>query len=289
MSVTLTSVIICQLWGKYMKKVFAAVLLAAAIFAGGSGVNAGNAVYAQSAKSTKSKQSVTSAVTALNVSKSKVEIKSNGYSAFVDAAAAYEIGDKVNVNSDAAWSSDNPDVASAYGGRILAEKKGKATITVAYSNFTKKIAVTVDSTVSFPINKVTGTLPGSVLSGADRSEIITSGRAMCDYRWTPTADLKGWRNGCTFKKGSVCFGVPYSKTIYQQNLGGFADALGSSDFYSSFTQGGITMPKYGNDSSGLVSFALGISRDTDRARTLRHLSLPPHETWWVPRRRPCTV
>jgi hypothetical protein len=246
--------------GRCMKKVFSAIVLSAIILVSGSCLNSGNTASAQSV--TENKQSDVATVLSINLSKEEITLNANGDSAFIDATATYDNGTIINVNSDATWSSDNQDVAVAYDGRILAEKQGDATITVSYSSITKKIPVKVESTVTFPVNKITSTTLSSNLSSGSRSSIIATGRAMCENSWTPTSNLAGWRNQYTFTKGTIYFGIPYSQTAYQKNLAGFNSARGNSDFYSSYSLDGITMPKYGNDCSGLVSFSWGISRNT---------------------------
>lgn len=78
----------------------------------------------------------------------------------------------------------------------------------------------------------------------------------------PTKDLVGWKGQYIFKKNTRYSGIPYSQTEYQKDDAGFKDALSKSDFYDSYTRFGNTMPKYGSDCSGFVSFAWGVPRET---------------------------
>ena len=80
--------------------------------------------------------------------------------------------------------------------------------------------------------------------------------------WTPSQDLTGWK-GSKFSAGVKVTGMPYSQTPNQKNKSGFLASMSASDFYSVYIDGeNRSMPRYGNDCSGFVSFSWGISRTT---------------------------
>lgn len=96
-------------------------------------------------------------------------------------------------------------------------------------------------------------------SGADATAI---GKEMVEYQWTPTSNMRGWRDGKTFYANQTYTGIPYSQTANQVDKSGFASAMNQPDFYDDYTRFSIIMPKYGNDCPGFVSFCWGISRKT---------------------------
>ncbi|KYH34160.1 hypothetical protein CLTEP_19370 [Clostridium tepidiprofundi DSM 19306] len=102
-----------------------------------------------------------------------------------------------------------------------------------------------------------------------QKQILDRAKAMIDFTWTPKKDLEGWRNDHTFPAGVPVKGIPYSMTEHQTNLTSFKEALKKEDFYVSgykrddkYPDESATMPKYGNDCSGFVSFAWGMKRMT---------------------------
>ncbi len=102
---------------------------------------------------------------------------------------------------------------------------------------------------------------GDVVENAQRVRYVSNASGMVSYQWTPTQTLTGWRGQYTFVAGTSYRGIPYSQTPHQTNLASFQTALEKSDFYSTYANAaGVVMPRYGNDCSGVVSFAYEIPR-----------------------------
>lgn len=82
---------------------------------------------------------------------------------------------------------------------------------------------------------------------------------MTSVSWTPTHDLQGWKQANYFKANTTYTGIPYSQTPNQVDETGFTNSMIKSDFYTPYSS---SMPMYGNDCSGFVSFAFYIGRHT---------------------------
>lgn len=102
----------------------------------------------------------------------------------------------------------------------------------------------------------------SINNSQVQNVILERARKMCSLTWTPQNNLAGWKAKYTFKKGVTYKGIPYSQTEYQKNDASFSPLVKNKDFYSKYTRFDITMPKYGNDCSGFVSFCWGLGRNT---------------------------
>lgn len=164
---------------------------------------------------------------------------------------------------------DNPDVAYAWDGRILATGQGTTDIILDSDNGQYTIRVTVKENISEELEHALEYVSrGNVLARTsnERQSIVDKGREMASLLWTPTSNLTGWRGSVVFQAGKVYSGIPYSMTVNQCDEESFVMAMRNSDFYSSYTRTldneTIIMPKYGSDCSGFVSFAWGISRAT---------------------------
>lgn len=84
-----------------------------------------------------------------------------------------------------------------------------------------------------------------------RTDVINRAKAMADVKWKPKYNIKNTYGKYTFKKGKTYTGIPYTMDIYQVSS--------VSDFLSKIK---TSKEIYGNDCSGFVSVAWGISRQT---------------------------
>lgn len=91
----------------------------------------------------------------------------------------------------------------------------------------------------------------SDLSEVLREEILNRAKAMTEVKWTPMYNLIGKKCFYIFIKGKTYHGVPYSMDPYQ--------VTSPNDFLSKINNSKIL---YGNDCSGFVSAAWGLSRQT---------------------------
>jgi len=83
------------------------------------------------------------------------------------------------------------------------------------------------------------------------SEVIKRAEAMINVKWTPSYNLVSEKASYTFIKGKTYYGIPYSMGFYQVST--------PDDFLSKISNSKVI---YGNDCSGFVSAAWGISRQT---------------------------
>lgn len=173
------------------------------------------------------------------------------------------------------YATENPEVAIAWDGRILATGVGTTDVIVIYENVQQRIVVNVLNEVSEELraaleycavleaDEEAAYMTRSSGTSEERAEIIEKSTAMVYLKWKPTSNLTGWRAKTIYQSGTTYTGIPYSQTIYQVDENGFASAMSKSDFYTSyFDSNGVEIPRYGNDCSGFVSFAWGISRTT---------------------------
>lgn len=204
----------------------------------------------------------------LSVSQQKIDIESNGCSKFIDVVGTLQDGQQVYLSEFAEYVSYNDGVAFADSGRIIALSKGKAIITVTYGNFSEKIYVNVLNQVDLRAIKNSFSSGILAFTSPEREAIDARADAMVYLKWTPSQNLRGWRNGKTFYAGTSYYGIPYSQTDYQVGKDAFLTAMNSTNMgfynnYSAFLNNEwIIMPKYGNDCSGFVSFSWDISRQT---------------------------
>ena len=84
-----------------------------------------------------------------------------------------------------------------------------------------------------------------------RIDVINRAKAMTEVKWAPKYNIKNSYGKYTFKKGKTYIGIPYTMDIYQVSS--------VSDFSSKIK---TSKEIYGNDCSGFVSIAWGISRQT---------------------------
>jgi hypothetical protein len=83
------------------------------------------------------------------------------------------------------------------------------------------------------------------------SQVLKRAEAMINVKWTPTYNLVCAKASYTFVKGKIYYGVPYSMDFYQ--------VTSPEDFLYKINNSKVI---YGNDCSGFVSAAWGISRQT---------------------------
>lgn len=84
-----------------------------------------------------------------------------------------------------------------------------------------------------------------------REEIINRAKSMTEVKWIPKHNLVSDKGHYIFRKGKTYTGIPYSMGAYQANS--------PSEFLSRIKD---SSKLYGNDCSGFVSAAWGISRQT---------------------------
>jgi hypothetical protein len=84
-----------------------------------------------------------------------------------------------------------------------------------------------------------------------RTDVISRAKAMVEVKWTPKYNIKNNYGKYTFKKGKTYTGIPYTMDIYQVSS--------VNDFLSKIK---ASKEVFGNDCSGFVSIAWGISRQT---------------------------
>ena len=201
------------------------------------------------------------------IEEQSIVLEETGRVKFIDILAEYDDGTYENIASEAVWSSSDTEIVSVNSGQIIAGNRGTAIITVTYQELEEKISVTVQETidVATKINEILAEeneIMQLSMSSSERSSAASRAKEMVEFEWTPTQDLVGWRGNYLFKAGEKVTGMPYSQTEYQKDKAGFVASLSYSDFCSSYSRFGITMPKYGNDCSAFVSFAWGLSRKT---------------------------
>lgn len=207
---------------------------------------------------------------AIYVENEDITLEETGRVDFIDAIAGFSDNTYENIAAIAEWTSSNSEIVSVYAGQIIAGNKGTAVVTVCYQGLQKEINVTVETTIDVAakieeILDAQETVTPYNMSAAQRDSAVSIAKGMVEVQWTPIVNLTGWK-GAIFPAGKTVTGVAYSQTEYQKDKDGFLNSLSYSDFYSSYTRTlnnkETIMPKYGNDCSGFVSYAWGVSRNT---------------------------
>lgn len=111
----------------------------------------------------------------------------------------------------------------------------------------------------------------SSLSAA-QYEMVQRAEDQACVSWTPQADVMGWNNQFTFKKGTTYNGIPYGQPVYaayvpyKANLSEFVQAVDNpeSKFYTERSTYNKTAPYYSSDCSCFVSYSWGLVRNTTR-------------------------
>lgn len=197
---------------------------------------------------------------------SHIDLEETGRVCFIDPIAAYTDGSYQNITNIANWYTSDENVVSIYNGQLIANQSGNAIVTLTYQDITKNISVSVLNTVNpaeiietLSYNDSATTFNSST---TDRNTIISTAKSMVEMTWTPTQNLTGWK-GSIFSQGKTVTGMPYSQTPYQKDKNGFLSSMSNGDFYSVYIDAKQrSMPRYGNDCSGFLSFSWGISRTT---------------------------
>ncbi len=162
------------------------------------------------------------------------------------------------------YTSSNPDVAFADKERILATGVGTAIVQILYENQAQVVHVTVSDKLSDSLlqNAEEEFTMASVKSSETqiRESYIVKATDMVYVNWRPTNNLTGWRGQYTFNANTWYSGIPYSQTYYQRDKNEFlSDLANSSDFYTTYYNGSIAMPRYGNDCSAFLAICWGIT------------------------------
>lgn len=89
------------------------------------------------------------------------------------------------------------------------------------------------------------------MSDAAQQRMLDRAKAMTEVKWVPKYNLIDKKGFYVFRKGKTYYGVPYSMDSYQ--------VTSPKDFLSKISGSKVI---YGNDCSGFVSAAWGISRQT---------------------------
>lgn len=185
-------------------------------------------------------------------------------SEFVDAKGILADGSIEDISRYAIWESSDAEVAIADQGRILAQSKGDAIITVKYSSYLASFPITVEETIDTVQLMEQLSLSAYSYGNDERIADLSRAASMINITWTPSKNLTGWRGNTTFSAETTYAGVPYSQTPNQIGTAqAFASALSKADFYTVYTNAsGTKMPRYGNDCSGFVSLLWNIGRHT---------------------------
>lgn len=203
------------------------------------------------------------------VSKEDIEIESAMYSEFIDVFGKLENGKYVNINDKVVCQFADDSIATWIYGRIIAEKSGITTAVLSYSGQSKEIIITVNNQINSELDMA---LPNDninvnvviVPNISQRLSILNIAEQMVDMVWTPTQNLNAYGSHPSFIAGTTYTGMPYTQCHDQSTYDEFFAAFNnssSSGFYDNYTEGGVTMPKYGNDCSGFVSICWGLFRD----------------------------
>jgi len=90
-----------------------------------------------------------------------------------------------------------------------------------------------------------------IITSPEKSGILSIAKAMTEVKWTPKSTMVDVSGHYTFVKGKTYTGIPYSMGSYQTSS--------ANDFLSKIIDSNKIL---GNDCSGFVSAAWGISRQT---------------------------
>lgn len=186
-------------------------------------------------------------------------------SEYVDVIAQLNDGTFINISNLASWVVEDVTIANASLGRIIAGNAGETTVKVQYNGLEAEICVKVLETVDLKQiidSQNIDTISTKTLTASERQTIINLASGMVNCTWIAQQNLTGWKGEMIFTSGTRYYGIPYTQSINQIGLGAFNSLFPVSDFYASYSRSGVTMPKYGNDCSGFVSIAWGISRKT---------------------------
>lgn len=167
-------------------------------------------------------------------------------------------------------------IASWVFGRIIADEKGRTTITLAYNGLVKNINVTVtdymDTSLELSVCDVGNDNLGnekSSVSSVTRQDAVDTASDMVNMTWAPEKNLYTWfgTDRDPFYAGSTYTGMPYTQYHLQTTKEEFLYAMkNNSDFYTRVRYGEYLVPKYGNDCSGFLSICWGLTGGSGRTR-----------------------
>ena len=109
------------------------------------------------------------------------------------------------------------------------------------------------------------------LATEGQRNIVRRAYQMTEIKWTPLADVTGWKSKIVYKAGTTYKGLPYSQPLkgkyvpYKATLDEFAAAVKDPNsqlyqLYKDSQNSNITMPYYGADCSSFVGWAWNVSR-----------------------------
>lgn len=119
------------------------------------------------------------------------------------------------------------------------------------SNFTSMISYSLNDNDVIYDSKANSNNENTNTITPAREEVIKRAQDMVDVKWIPKYNLVDKNSLYVFKKGQTYKGIPYSMGSYQ--------AMSANDFLLKINK---SKTLYGNDCSGFVSAAWGISRQT---------------------------
>ncbi len=187
---------------------------------------------------------------------------------FVDVMAKLTNNTYVNVTEWTSASVDGySDLITYDRGRIDSIGVGQEEVIISYGGKSCSLEVVVNHDNNPYLAPATNEIE---LYTYEAGQVLARSRDCLDYTWTPTMDLVRWRNNGTYEANVQVEGMPYTQAnqAYPVTYVGYAElsfpnAMQYGDFYTPYTNAsGITMPRYGLDCSGFLSYCMGTTRKT---------------------------
>ena len=192
---------------------------------------------------------------------------------FLEVNGILDDGNSVELAEEASYLSSNADVVFPYRGRLLAMGTGFAVVTVSYED----VSVDVNVSVLAPLE-----IPDDIPTAQNSNVDISIAREMVFCEWEPLLLMESWTDSDLYTRKYYYPGTTYTGILYTQNdcnstktfLENAANI--NSGFYTPIVRKIIPytdeqgnqkkriyyQPKFGNDCSGFLSLAWGISRKT---------------------------
>ena len=154
-------------------------------------------------------------------------------------------------------------------GKILGTLKNGTSVTILGTESTGWYKINYKGGIGYVSNKYISVQSTNVSQA--RKDIISRAEEMINFTWSSKKAFNVWQgstiNGSsTFKANTTYTGMPYSQTPNQMTSGTqFKQKIAAATGSLTTTASGKTCPLYGNDCSGFVSAAWGISRHTTRS------------------------
>jgi len=110
-------------------------------------------------------------------------------------------------------------------------------------------------------NSISMNTESTLSESSKRLAIAQKAIDMVYLNWTPTENIRGWKNEKTFYEGTMYTEIPYSQIEHQVDDIEFISAMNEDegDFYDNYSRNGRVMPKYGNDCSAFVAITWGLT------------------------------